>query len=56
MYCVILVPASRRSISWQTIQGIETLSLRMDRHVQNTQAVAEFLENHPKVSWVTIRA
>jgi len=38
--------------SWQTLQGIETLSLRMDRHVQNAQAVAEFLEKHPKVSWV----
>ena len=39
--------------SWVTIQGIETLSLRMDRHVQNAQAVAEFLEKHPKVGWVT---
>lgn len=39
--------------SWQTIQGIETLSLRMERHVQNAQAVAEYLEKHPKVSWVT---
>ncbi len=38
--------------SWQTIQGIETLSLRMERHVQNAQAVAEFLEDHPRVSWV----
>ena len=38
--------------SWQTIQGIETLSLRIERHVQNTQAVAEYLENHPKVKWV----
>jgi O-acetylhomoserine (thiol)-lyase len=38
--------------SWQTIQGLETLSLRMDRHVQNAQAVAEFLEKHPKVGWV----
>lgn len=38
--------------SWQTIQGLETLSLRMDRHVQNTQAVAEFLEKNKKVSWV----
>jgi O-acetylhomoserine (thiol)-lyase len=38
--------------SWQTIQGVETLSLRMDRHVQNAQAVAEYLEKHPKVSWV----
>jgi O-acetylhomoserine (thiol)-lyase len=39
--------------SWQTLQGIETLSLRMDRHVANAQAVAEFLEAHPKVSWVS---
>jgi len=38
--------------SWQTIQGIETLSLRLDRHVQNAQLVAEFLESHPRVSWV----
>ena len=38
--------------SWQTIQGVETLSLRMERHVQNAQAVAEYLEKHPKVSWV----
>ena len=38
--------------SWQTIQGIETLSLRVERHVQNAQAVAEFLEKHPKVGWV----
>jgi O-acetylhomoserine (thiol)-lyase len=39
--------------SWQTIQGLETLSLRMERHVQNAQAVAECLEGHPKVSWVS---
>ncbi len=39
--------------SWQTLQGVETLSLRMERHVQNAQAVAEYLEDHPKVSWVT---
>lgn len=38
--------------SWQTLLGIETLNLRMDRHVQNAQAVAEFLEKHPKVNWV----
>ncbi len=38
--------------AWQTLQGIETLSLRMERHVQNAQAVAEFLEKHPQVSWV----
>jgi O-acetylhomoserine (thiol)-lyase len=38
--------------SWLTIQGIETLSLRMDRHVANAQRVAEFLEQHPNVTWV----
>jgi len=38
--------------AWQTLQGIETLSLRMERHVQNAQAVAEFLEAHPRVGWV----
>ncbi len=39
--------------SWLLIQGLETLSLRMERHVANAQAVAEFLEKHPKVSWVS---
>jgi O-acetylhomoserine (thiol)-lyase len=39
--------------SWLFIQGLETLSLRMERHVQNAQAVAEFLADHPNVSWVT---
>lgn len=39
--------------SWQTLQGIETLSLRMDRHVANAEAVAGFLAGHPSVSWVT---
>jgi O-acetylhomoserine (thiol)-lyase len=39
--------------SWLFIQGLETLSLRMERHVQNAQIVAEFLEDHPKVNWVT---
>lgn len=38
--------------AWTTIQGIETLSLRMDRHVQNAEAVAKFLEGHSDVSWV----
>jgi O-acetylhomoserine (thiol)-lyase len=38
--------------SWLFIQGLETLSLRMERHVQNAQKVAEFLEKHSKVSWV----
>jgi O-acetylhomoserine (thiol)-lyase len=39
--------------SWLFLQGLETLSLRMERHVKNAHAVAEFLEAHPKVSWVT---
>jgi O-acetylhomoserine (thiol)-lyase len=39
--------------SWLFLQGLETLSLRMERHVANAQRVAEFLEQHPKVSWVT---
>jgi len=39
--------------SWLFIQGLETLSLRMERHVQNAQVVAEFLEKHPRVNWVT---
>ncbi len=34
------------------IQGIETLSLRMDRHLENTLAVAQHLEKHPVVTWV----
>ena len=32
--------------------GIETLSLRVERHSQNALAVARFLKDHPKVSWV----
>jgi O-acetylhomoserine (thiol)-lyase len=39
--------------SWLFLQGLETLSLRMERHVQNAQSVAEYLEGHPRVSWVT---
>jgi len=39
--------------SWLFLQGLETLSLRMERHVQNAEAVARFLERHPKVTWVT---
>lgn len=34
------------------LQGIETLSLRMERHCSNTQKVAEYLSEHPKVAWV----
>ena len=38
---------------WLTLLGIKTLSLRMKRHCENAQAIAEFLENHPKVEKVT---
>ena len=38
--------------SFQIMQGIETLPVRMDRHCENTMQVAQFLEKHPKVSWV----
>jgi O-acetylhomoserine (thiol)-lyase len=43
-----IAPAS----AWQLIQGIETLSLRVERHVQNAQEIAEFLESHPDVASV----
>ncbi len=34
------------------LQGLETLALRMDRHVENAQKVAEYLAAHEQVSWV----
>ena len=34
------------------MQGMETLSLRMERHCENAQKVAEFLDAHPQVAWV----
>ena len=34
------------------LQGVETLSLRLDRHTENTKKVVEFLANHPKVEHV----
>jgi len=34
------------------LQGIETIALRMDRHVENGRRVAEFLRNDPRVEWV----
>jgi O-acetylhomoserine (thiol)-lyase len=38
--------------AWLLVQGIETLSLRVERHVQNAQEIAEFLESHPDVASV----
>ena len=46
--------ASQQPIaSWLFLQGLETLSLRMEQHCKNAQRVAEFLAIHPKVKWVT---
>ena len=38
--------------AWLLLQGLETLHVRMDRHVANALAVAKFLDEHPQVSWV----
>jgi O-acetylhomoserine (thiol)-lyase len=38
--------------AFQFLQGLETLNLRMDRHVSNALAVAKFLEDHADVTWV----
>lgn len=38
--------------SFLLLQGLETLSLRMERHVENAQALAEWLEQHPAVEYV----
>ena len=35
------------------LQGIETLNLRMERHCENAQKVAEYLKSHSKVEWVS---
>ena len=39
--------------AWQFLQGLETLALRMERVCENTQRVAEYLEAHERVSWVS---
>lgn len=38
--------------SFLLLQGLETLSLRVERHVANARKVVEYLTNHPKVAWV----
>lgn len=48
VYGAALSPMS----AWQILQGIETLSLRMDRHCRNARAVARHLAQHPQVGWV----
>jgi O-acetylhomoserine (thiol)-lyase len=39
--------------AWATLQGAETLSLRMERHCENARTVADHLADHPGVAWVT---
>lgn len=46
-------PAMSPTNAFNTITGIETLHVRMDRHVANAQKVAAFLSTHPKVDWVS---
>lgn len=38
--------------SFLLLQGLETLSLRVEKHVSNTKKIVKFLQNHPRVSWV----
>ncbi|WP_336362575.1 O-acetylhomoserine aminocarboxypropyltransferase/cysteine synthase family protein [Halalkalicoccus salilacus] len=38
--------------AWVTLQKLESLPLRMERHCENAQAVAEHLEDHPEVAWI----
>ncbi len=47
-----LGPALSPFNSFLFLQGLETLHLRMPRHVENALAVAGYLEKHPKVNWV----
>jgi O-acetylhomoserine (thiol)-lyase len=38
--------------AWLLLQGLETLHVRMERHVANARKVAQFLDQHPRVAWV----
>ncbi|MGY0219926.1 O-acetylhomoserine aminocarboxypropyltransferase/cysteine synthase family protein [Endozoicomonadaceae bacterium StTr2] len=42
--------------AFQLMQGLETLALRMERHCENTEKVARYLKDHPRVSWVNYAA
>ncbi|MED1204410.1 O-acetylhomoserine aminocarboxypropyltransferase/cysteine synthase family protein [Heyndrickxia acidicola] len=46
-------PALSPDSAFLLLQGLETLHLRVPKHTENAQAVAEFLENHPAVDWVS---
>ena len=45
-------PFWRRSTPFCCLQGLETLALRVERHVENARKVAEFLRDDPRVEWV----
>ena len=47
-----LGPALSPFNAWMLLQGLETLHVRVERHVANAVTVAKFLENHARVSWV----
>jgi O-acetylhomoserine (thiol)-lyase len=38
--------------AWMILQGLQTLSLRMERHVHNAHVLASYLNDHPQVAWV----
>ncbi|NNJ72594.1 MAG: aminotransferase class I/II-fold pyridoxal phosphate-dependent enzyme, partial [Enterobacterales bacterium] len=42
--------------AFQILQGLETLSLRIERHCENALKVAQFLQQHPQVNWVRYAA
>ncbi|MDR1489018.1 MAG: O-acetylhomoserine aminocarboxypropyltransferase/cysteine synthase [Desulfovibrio sp.] len=45
-------PTLAPDAAWQFLQGVETLPLRMARHSENALQVAQYLQKHPKVTWV----
>ena len=45
-------PALSPMNAWLLLQGLESLHVRMERHCANALAVAQFLEDHPRVAWV----
>ena len=42
--------------AFQILQGLETLTLRMDKHCENAEKLANYLQNHDKVEWVNYAA
>lgn len=49
-------PAISPFNSFQILQGLETLGLRMERHCENAEKLANYLSNHDKVAWVNYAA